>query len=198
MWKSQFIKQEYNQSLGTLLGFGLGPLAFKFVIFKNRTLQPANGTFLGLCDATPAESASWMVLGHVAIASWGKVFRDAKGSASGAGYVYRGISGVALDHTAEGAGKLLTFGPFWSAFRASSLPGSKTPKAHIVSGLGAPAMVHFLEDESVCETDSTFDLEGLRLLVLDFFHPPGCLVCHRHWRQQRKHVSHVLVWVESE
>ena len=67
MWKSQFIKQEPNQFPGTLLG--LGPLAFKFVIFQKRTLQPANGTFLGLCDATPAESTSWMVLGHVAIAS---------------------------------------------------------------------------------------------------------------------------------
>ena len=67
MWKSQFIKQEPNQFPGALLG--LGPLAFKFVTFQKSTLQPANGTFLGLCDATPAESTSWMVLGHVAIAS---------------------------------------------------------------------------------------------------------------------------------
>ena len=64
MWKSQFLAQKYNQSPGTLLG--LGPLAFKFVILQERALQPANGTFLGLCDATPAESASGMVLGHVA------------------------------------------------------------------------------------------------------------------------------------
>ena len=67
MWKSQFIKQEFSQFSETLLG--LGPLAFKFVVLQKRTLQPANGAFLGLRDATPAESASWMVLGHVAIAS---------------------------------------------------------------------------------------------------------------------------------
>ena len=67
MWKSQFIKQKYNQSPGTLLG--LCPLVLKIVILQERALQPANGTFLGLCDATPAESASGMVLSYVAIVS---------------------------------------------------------------------------------------------------------------------------------
>ena len=63
MWKSQIIKQKYNQSPGTLLG--LCPLVLKIVILQERALQPANGTFLGLCDALPAESTSGMVLGHV-------------------------------------------------------------------------------------------------------------------------------------
>ena len=66
---------------------------------------------MGLCDAAPAESAPWMVLGHVAIASKAKVLRDTKGSASEAGHVYRGVSGVAFGNAAEGARKLVALGP---------------------------------------------------------------------------------------
>ena len=66
---------------------------------------------MGLGDAAPAKGAPWMVPGHVAIASKAKVLRDTKGSASEAGHVYRGVSGVAFGNAAEGASKLVAFGP---------------------------------------------------------------------------------------